>query len=108
MVCSTGNHGCEIMKRWFEIIMNQAHRMGTREEYICKGDTVLLNDSVITSYRFRKNYYFVAGDRGENSQDSRYWGSASGGVYSWSGFEDMEIEGQLYGRYLLGQGMEED
>ena len=39
-----------------------------------KGDTVLLNDSVITSYQFRKNYYFVAGDRGENSQDSRYWG----------------------------------
>ena len=39
-----------------------------------KGDTVLLNDSVITSYEFRKNYYFVAGDRGENSQDSRYWG----------------------------------
>jgi signal peptidase I len=39
-----------------------------------KGDTVLLNDSVITSYQFRKNYYFVAGDHGENSQDSRYWG----------------------------------
>lgn len=37
------------------------------------GDTVLLNDSVITSYEFRKNYYFVAGDRVENSQDSRYW-----------------------------------
>lgn len=39
-----------------------------------KGDTILLNDSVITSYCFRKNYYFVAGDCGENSQDSRYWG----------------------------------
>lgn len=39
-----------------------------------KGDIVLLNDSVITSYRFHKNYYFVAGDRGANSQDSRYWG----------------------------------
>ncbi len=39
-----------------------------------KGDTVLLNDSVITSYQLRKNYYFVAGDQGENSQDSRYWG----------------------------------
>lgn len=39
-----------------------------------KGDTILLNDSVIFSYSFRKNYYFVAGDCGENSQDSRYWG----------------------------------
>jgi signal peptidase I len=39
-----------------------------------KGDTILLKDSAITSYCFCKNYYFVAGDRGENSQDSRYWG----------------------------------
>ena len=37
-----------------------------------KGDTELLNDSLITSYQFRKNYYFVAGEHGENSQDSRY------------------------------------
>lgn len=33
-----------------------------------------LGDSLITEYRFLKNYYFMAGDRAENSKDSRYWG----------------------------------
>ena len=31
-------------------------------------------DPRIVSYTFQKNYYFVAGDRIEASQDSRYWG----------------------------------
>ena len=31
-------------------------------------------DPRIVSYTFQKNYYFVAGDRIEGSQDSRYWG----------------------------------
>ena len=38
-----------------------------------KEDTKLLNDSMINSYQFRKNYYLVAGDYGEKSQDLRYW-----------------------------------
>ena len=36
--------------------------------------TVFLNGEPIREYRFLKNYYFMAGDKGLNSQDSRYWG----------------------------------
>ncbi len=35
---------------------------------------VLLGAEILHAYRFQKNYYFMAGDRGEDSQDSRYWG----------------------------------
>lgn len=35
---------------------------------------VLLGDSLIHDYRFQENYYFMAGDKMLNSQDSRYWG----------------------------------
>jgi signal peptidase I len=35
---------------------------------------IFLNDSLITAYTFRKNYYFMAGDYVPDSRDSRYWG----------------------------------
>lgn len=37
-------------------------------------ENVFIGDSLVNEYCFRENYYFVAGDRAENSQDSRYWG----------------------------------
>jgi signal peptidase I len=35
---------------------------------------VFVNDSLITGYTFRENYYFMAGDHVFDSKDSRYWG----------------------------------
>lgn len=35
---------------------------------------VFLNEILIQKYEFKKNYYFMAGDRVLDSQDSRYWG----------------------------------
>lgn len=39
-----------------------------------KDSTIFLNENQINGYRFQKNYYFMAGDNGLDSQDSRYWG----------------------------------
>lgn len=39
-----------------------------------KDGQVLLGDSAVHEYVFRKNYYFVGGDNVLYSQDSRYWG----------------------------------
>ena len=65
-----------------EITMNRKHHSlykhliewEQKKKLSLKGDNVWLGDSLIRSYRFKGNYYFVAGDRVTSSRDSRYWG----------------------------------
>ena len=49
-----------------------AYEQKTGIEY--RDSTVYLNGKPMQEYCFQKNYYFMAGDKGMNSQDSRYWG----------------------------------
>jgi signal peptidase I len=39
-----------------------------------KGDKLMQDQEVITSYTVKQNYYFVAGDNFDSSIDSRHWG----------------------------------
>lgn len=38
------------------------------------GTEVLIDGAPVTSYTFKKNYYWMMGDNRHNSEDSRYWG----------------------------------
>ena len=65
-----------------EITMNRKHHSlyehliewEQKKKLTLKGDSVWLGDSLIRTYHFKENYYFVAGDRVTSSRDSRYWG----------------------------------
>jgi signal peptidase I len=45
-----------------------------KELNLTNDSIIYLNGKPLHSYQFQKNYYFMAGDRVEDSQDSRYWG----------------------------------
>ncbi|MDR0973228.1 MAG: signal peptidase I [Prevotellaceae bacterium] len=56
------------------VLYNKVLEYETHKQVSVRNGRVYLNDSVITDYTFRKNYYFMAGDHVFDSRDSRYWG----------------------------------
>ena len=62
------------MNRTTYILYRQLIAWEQKKKIVLKDGQVLLGDSIIDRYSFKKSYYFVSGDNMANSQDSRYWG----------------------------------
>ncbi|GHU82606.1 hypothetical protein FACS189415_3350 [Bacteroidia bacterium] len=62
------------MNRTNYLLYKQAIEWEQKGNLEYRDSIVYLNNDSIEAYCFNKNYYFMAGDRTENSQDSRYWG----------------------------------
>lgn len=65
---------CIAMNRSHAVLYKNLIEWEQKKKLRMKKDSVWLGDSLIGSYRFRENYYFVSGDKIINSRDSRYWG----------------------------------
>lgn len=59
-------HNLCLYKRWIE--------WETGKPVKSRGQDVYIGEGKAEAYCFKKNYYFVGGDRVEDSKDSRYWG----------------------------------
>lgn len=62
------------MNRKHAVLYKNLIEWEQKKKLCTKGDSVWLGDSLITRYRFKESYYFMAGDKALNSRDSRYWG----------------------------------
>ncbi len=62
----------EIYRRVIEIY--EGEEMGSKQELAIQDGKVLLNNSPITTYTFKQDYYWMMGDNRHSSEDSRYWG----------------------------------
>lgn len=60
------------------ILYKNAIEWEQKKKLVQRGDSFLLNDSIVHEYQFKEDYYFVAGDKVMNSRDSRYWGLLPG------------------------------
>ena len=67
--------GSSVKMNWQNFLLYKKLIEWERQEHLYYKDTsVYLNNKKIDKYQFQKDYYFMAGDNGEDSQDSRYWG----------------------------------